>query len=81
MDPRRGLCGCCLRAAKWVPVVFIASIVVWSYYAYVVQLCLLTVDSNVERTVLLVLYHLFFAMFVWAYWQTIFTPPGSVPEK
>ncbi len=68
-------------AAKWIPVVFIASVVAWSYYAYVVQLCLLTVQSTAEKTVLLVLYHFFLTMFVWAYWQTIFTSPGHVPEK
>ncbi len=81
MDARRGLCGACVSAAKWVPVLFIACIVAWSYYAYVVQLCLLTVQSAAERWALVVLYHLFFGMFVWAYWRTIFTSPGSVPQR
>ncbi len=81
MEGRRGLCRGCLSAAKWVPVVFIAAIVGWSYYAYVIQLCLLTVESNVERVALMVAYHLFFTMFVWSYWRTIFTAPGYVPQK
>ncbi|CAK9301334.1 unnamed protein product [Gordionus sp. m RMFG-2023] len=32
----------CLRAFKWIPVVFVCFILVWSYYAYVVQFCCYT---------------------------------------
>ncbi|CAF4507836.1 unnamed protein product, partial [Rotaria magnacalcarata] len=36
---------CCFEALKSIPVVFILSIVAWSYYAYVVQMCILTIDN------------------------------------
>jgi len=80
----RGACGACVRVAKWFPVLFITAIVSWSYYAFVVHLCVLTVsevDGYAVMVVLLIPYHLFFILFVWSYWKTVFSSPGLVPEK
>ncbi|CAM1329535.1 ZDHHC2 (predicted) [Pycnogonum litorale] len=74
-------CRPCVWAVKWFPVVFIVTIMVWSYYAYVVQLCLLTVSRVFEKVIYLVLYHIFLIMFAWSYWQTIFTSIGTVPKQ
>ncbi|CAB4006986.1 palmitoyltransferase ZDHHC15-like [Paramuricea clavata] len=70
---------CLLRAVQWFPVLVIFSIVVWSYYAYVVVLCVGTVDDNVEKVVYILFYHVFFVLFVWSYWKTILTSPGRIP--
>ncbi|XP_064119849.1 palmitoyltransferase ZDHHC20-B-like isoform X5 [Macrobrachium nipponense] len=76
-----GPCKICFKAAKWLPVLFIVSVVVWSYYAYVIQLNLLTVDSIIEKSFYLLLYHFLLVLFLWAYWQTIFTDIGRVPKQ
>ncbi|XP_076049840.1 palmitoyltransferase ZDHHC20-B-like [Oratosquilla oratoria] len=76
-----GLCGVMVRAAKWLPVIFIVTVVVWSYYAYVIQLNLFIIHNMVEKVLYLVFYHVLLLLFLWAYWQTIFTPIGSVPKQ
>ncbi|XP_063914910.1 palmitoyltransferase ZDHHC15B isoform X2 [Zophobas morio] len=77
----RGPCFWCLKAIKWIPVLFIVVIIAWSYYAYVGQLCLDTVKSTAKQIVYLIFYHMFFIMLCWSYWQTIFTEIGRVPLK
>ncbi|XP_058231842.1 palmitoyltransferase ZDHHC20-B isoform X1 [Hemibagrus wyckioides] len=71
---------CCQRGLAWIPVIFIALVVCWSYYAYVVELCVFTVPSLGEKVIYLVVFHLSFIMFVWSYWKTIFTRPMN-PSK
>ncbi|KAM4620295.1 palmitoyltransferase ZDHHC20-A-like [Polymixia lowei] len=71
---------CCQKALNWIPVFFINLVVGWSYYAYVVELCVFTIPNNAERISYLVVFHVFFIMFVWSYWKTICTRPAS-PSK
>uniref|UniRef100_A0A3Q4G1G1 Palmitoyltransferase n=1 Tax=Neolamprologus brichardi TaxID=32507 RepID=A0A3Q4G1G1_NEOBR len=68
---------CCQRGLAWIPVIFIALVVCWSYYAYVVELCICNFPPPV---VYLIFFHLSFVMFVWSYWKTIFTKPAN-PSK
>ncbi|XP_038675046.1 palmitoyltransferase ZDHHC20-B-like isoform X3 [Scyliorhinus canicula] len=68
---------CCQRVVGWIPVFFITLVACWSYYAYVVELCIFTIRSIGEKVIYLVVFHLSFVMFVWSYWKTIFTPPAN----
>ncbi|XP_017466716.1 PREDICTED: palmitoyltransferase ZDHHC15 isoform X2 [Rhagoletis zephyria] len=74
-------CANCMAALKWIPVIFISAVIAWSYYAYVVQLCLLSIDNTFEKIVFLIFYHIICMLFFWSYWNTIFTPVGTVPSN
>ncbi|XP_053329463.1 palmitoyltransferase ZDHHC15 [Spea bombifrons] len=76
----RGL-RCCQRVLSWVPVVIIALVVLWSYYAYVWELCIVTLENPLERVGYLILFHMVFLVFVWTYWKAIFTPPMQPTKK
>ncbi|CAB1336923.1 unnamed protein product [Coregonus sp. 'balchen'] len=47
----------CQTVLYWIPVIFITIIVAWSYYAYVVQLCIESIDNIGEKIVYLLAYH------------------------
>lgn len=97
-----------IKCVKFIPVIFILAIFVWSYYAYVFQLCfrkfssiknacvatnrerkiifrffyiLVYVKTIYEEIFMLIFYHILFFLFLWAYWQTVFTPIRTVPSK
>uniref|UniRef100_A0A182PEM8 Palmitoyltransferase n=1 Tax=Anopheles epiroticus TaxID=199890 RepID=A0A182PEM8_9DIPT len=78
---RNERCGCCVRTMKWLPVLFIASVIGWSYYAFVIQLSFFTVTNIVQRILFLLFYHAVLVMFLWSYYQTVFTDIGRVPSR
>nr|KAF6360950.1 zinc finger DHHC-type palmitoyltransferase 15 [Myotis myotis] len=75
-----GLRGC-RRVLSWVPVLVIVLVVLWSYYAYVFELCLVTVLSRAEKVIYLIFYHAIFVFFTWTYWKSIFTLPLQPNQK
>ncbi|XP_043463016.1 palmitoyltransferase ZDHHC20-B-like isoform X3 [Leptopilina heterotoma] len=81
MSKQNGSCWWCLKAVKWIPVIFILTTVGWSYYAYIVQFCFYTLESAVQRVFYLIFFHALFAMFTWSYCQTVFTELTPIPDK
>jgi len=69
------------RFIKCIPVIFICGVVCWSYYAYVIALCLTTMTNTTEQTICLVLYHIVFIFFIWSYYMCVLTHPGKVPPS
>ncbi|KAG9271885.1 palmitoyltransferase ZDHHC15 [Astyanax mexicanus] len=76
----RGL-RCCQRIFSWIPVVIISSVVLWSYYAYVFELCFLHHNNCFSAAAYLLVFHVCFVMFCWTYWKAIFTPPSTPCKK
>uniref|UniRef100_A0AAQ5WY26 Palmitoyltransferase n=2 Tax=Amphiprion ocellaris TaxID=80972 RepID=A0AAQ5WY26_AMPOC len=89
----RGL-RCCQRVFSWIPVLIITAVVLWSYYAYVFELCLsnfnltiwivvlaVTLKNPLEKVAYLLVFHVCFVMFSWTYWKSIFTPPATPCKK
>lgn len=77
----RNSCFMCIKALKWIPVLFIVVIIAWSYYAYVIQLCILSVESTTKMVLYLIFYHIIFLLFAWSYWRTVATDVGLVPDR
>jgi len=72
---------CCLTLLSWIPVVFIIGVFGWSYYAYVVQMCLYTIENIPKKVIYLVIYHLLVILFLWSYGRTIFTASVVPPRQ
>jgi len=68
---------CCINITQWFPVLFLISMLSWSYYAYVVLMLFFYVDDWVKRSFYLVFYHLFASLFLWSYYQVVFTNAGN----
>ena len=58
---------CCVSCVKAFPVIFIATVITWSYYAYVYEMCIMMVENLAKRIIYLAIYHVFLIMFLWAY--------------
>ncbi|KHN71911.1 Uncharacterized protein Tcan_18686 [Toxocara canis] len=65
---------------RWMPVCLIIALVIWAYYAYVIQLCFRTVERLPERVIYLFIFHFLLLLFLWSYYQTVFSEIGQ-PQK
>lgn len=74
-------CGICISLIKWLPVLFIVSVLCWGYYAYAIQLCFFNLQNVILRVIFLVVFHYLMLMTLWSYYQTVFTEPGKVPRN
>ncbi|XP_038604065.1 palmitoyltransferase ZDHHC15 [Tachyglossus aculeatus] len=82
MAPSGGFgCRGCRRALAWLPVLIIVLVVAWAYYAYVFELCVVTVTNPIEKAVYLTAFHAIFVLFAWTYWKSIFTLPCQPNKK
>lgn len=75
------ICASFVNITKYVPVLFITSIIAWSYYAYVVELCFKSIESATVKVFYLIFYHVLLSMFLWAYYKTTFTSHGKIPQQ
>lgn len=80
-QPDRPATNTCVKAAKWVPVLFVIAIIVWSYYAYVIQLCIFMVREELKKALYLGFFHFFFLMLIWAYCYTVSMKNGIIPSQ
>ncbi|CAG8509805.1 4667_t:CDS:2 [Acaulospora morrowiae] len=67
-----------VRVGNFLPVVFIVLLVMWSYYAFVVRLCILHLlnENSTQGVIYLVIYHPLLLMMMWCYFVATFTSPG-----
>jgi len=80
--PRTKTCiGSLITATKWLPVLVTATIFAWGWYAYTIQLVILSIDSLTSQVLCLVVFHILYVFAFWSYIQTIFTPFGKIPAK
>ncbi|KAG9508693.1 Histone-lysine N-methyltransferase NSD2, partial [Fragariocoptes setiger] len=77
----RSCLGIAIRATQWLPVVVTASIFGWAWYAYVFRLILFNVESLTEQILYLLVFHGFFILSIWSYYQTIFSEIAIVTAK
>jgi hypothetical protein len=72
-------CRLCYQIFAWVPVLFILSVIAWSYYAFVYVVCFLVINDVWLRLLYLFLYHAALVPFLVSYYQVVFRSPGEVP--
>lgn len=67
-----------VRIGNFFPVLFLIILVGWSYYAFVIRLCIsyLLNSYPVQGVVYLLIYHPLFLLMMWSYFKATFMSPG-----
>lgn len=63
------------------PVLFVLIIFLWSYYAYVYEFCILTIELKSAQIIFLVIHQVLFFMMLWSYVQTILIKTAEIPKE
>ncbi|KAK0415806.1 hypothetical protein QR680_012129 [Steinernema hermaphroditum] len=84
-DCMREFCCCLVRVVRWIPVVFVSSVIVWASYAYLFELCFFHLyvekDAKVRAGLYGIVFIILMLLFVASYARTIFMPVGFPPRK
>ncbi|CAJ0579085.1 unnamed protein product, partial [Mesorhabditis spiculigera] len=75
------VCLIAFQIARWFPVLFVFAILGWAYYAYVVNLCIESVESIPQKALYLVLFHILLALLVTSYLRTVFARVRRPPKE
>lgn len=70
-----------IETTKWLPVLVTCTIFSWGYYAYSVQLVLLSMSVPFQQLLCLIIFNFLFIFAVWSYLRTIFAPKIRIPNK
>ncbi|XP_016988657.1 palmitoyltransferase ZDHHC20 [Drosophila rhopaloa] len=70
---------CCV--VRWLPILLILAMLVWSYHVFVYQICIKRVEGLVTMGIMLLFYHLLLFMFLWTWFQCICVAPAKIPDQ
>uniref|UniRef100_A0A6G1SNQ7 Palmitoyltransferase n=1 Tax=Aceria tosichella TaxID=561515 RepID=A0A6G1SNQ7_9ACAR len=70
-----------IETTKWLPVLVTCTIFAWSYYAYTIQLVLVSMSIPVQQLLCLIVFNFLYIFAVWSYFRTIFAPKIRIPNK
>jgi palmitoyltransferase ZDHHC2/15/20 len=71
----------CFRMLQYFPVVFICAVVIWSYWAYVVVMCIEFANTLAEKILYIFFYHVTLLLFLSSYFRTILQPYKTAPKE
>lgn len=71
----------CRSFAGWIPVLLVGALIAFSYYAYVVQLCIFTLSNIPQKVIYLVIFHVLLLLMLWSFYAVLSARPSLVPPQ